>query len=75
MRVQKTFDYVPELRLREALLRKDGRGGAGRAGVEKGNISFKGRVCALTLQMQTNSVLGAMDRRHRMSLNRVVVWT
>lgn len=42
--------------------------------VEKGNISFKGRVCTLTLRAGTNSVLGVMDRRHRMYLNRAVVW-
>ena len=64
---------MSELSLRDALLRK-GRRGAGQGGAENGNISFKGRVCVLTFHAQTNSVLGVMDRRHRMCLNRRAVW-
>lgn len=81
VRVQKTFDYEVE---GTSCVRAEVERGPSEEGwkkrrvrpgrVERGNISFKGRVCALTLRAGTNSVLGVMDRRHRMCLNRVVVW-
>lgn len=61
---------MPALSLREALLRKDRRGGTGQAGVEKGNIGFKGRVCALTLHARTNSVLRVIDKRHTQNVSK-----